>query len=223
MNSEPKRWPTFDAETLTPLNKDELSRVDAACNSFNEGFNNVYSYQWKASPFNLADLDYDFYEFGGEHWYRDNGYGFTCAWGQILVTSFGFQWMKMEGARDLPDWVLRHEDAFYIFFPWQTLWSVVESSGYQHEKAAGTWMRILNHVDEVYGLPKGWHIITDVLNGDIEWVPKRVGYEMQAIYNRPNWRFEILGLEPYGWDRDTDWDNVETYLNTKKKELGQDL
>ncbi len=141
MSIDPKRWPTFDAETLIPLDKDEISEVESACHSFNERFNSVfaeeYRYQWNASPLNLGNLNYDFYEFGGGHWYADHGYGFTCTWGQILVTSFGFRWMKMAGAENLRDWVLKHEEAIYGFFPWQTLWSIVESSGNQHEKAVG--------------------------------------------------------------------------------------
>lgn len=223
MTIDPKRWPTFGANTLTPLDRHEILELESACNSFNEQFNRLfaeeYRYKWTASPLNLGNLDYDFYEFGGGRWYSDNGYGFTCAWGQILVTSFGFHWMKMAGAENLSDWVLKHDEASYVFFPWQTLWSTVESSGNQHEKAAGAWMRILNQVDGVLGVPTSWHLIPDVLRGDMKWVPKRVADEMKAIYDHPQWCFEILGLWPYEWHRKADWGQIESYLKAKQMEL----
>jgi hypothetical protein len=107
MTSDRKCWSAFNAATLTPLDKEEILVVESACTSFNERFNSIFSeeyrYQWSASPLNLGNLDYDFYECGGGHWYSDNGYGFTCAWGQILVIKFGFRWMKMAGAENLRD------------------------------------------------------------------------------------------------------------------------
>lgn len=214
--------PKFDPDTLQELTAAELREIESGCAEFNTNFNSVFSaeqrYQWDASPRNLANLDYDFYEFGGGHWYRDSGYGFTCAWGQILVISFGFQWMKMEGGENLRDYVLKHDEARYLLFPWQTLWGVVESAGNQTEKAAGAWMRILNEVDAVLGIPTGWHIVTDAIRGDLK-APKRVVAEMKALYDRPGWRFEVLGLWPYEWQQKADWEQVISYLKTKQMEL----
>lgn len=211
---------TFDVETLRPLDPRDVAEIESACTVFNEQFNSVfakeYRYEWNASPLNLGNLDYDFYEFGGGHWYQDQGYGFTCAWGQILTTSFGFQWMKMEGATSLRDWVLKHGDASYVFFPWQTLWSIVESCGNQSEKAVGAWMRILNQVDSAYVIPTGWHIIPDVLQGDINWVPKRVASEMRKIYDHPSWCYETLGLWPYYWHRKANWNEVQQYIESTR-------
>ena len=223
MINDSQQWQPFDARTLKPLSEDEISVVESACNALNERLNSSvvpeFGYQWNASPLNFADLDYDFYEFGGGQWYQDNGFSFTCAWGQILANSFGFQWMKMEGGTGLRDWVLKSEEAYYVFFPWQTLWSAVESSGSQFQKAEATWMQILNHVDEVYGVPKGWHLITDILTEEFDWVPARAVREMKALYNSSGWEFGLLGLWPYEWDQNTDWEQVESYLKLKRMNL----
>ena len=224
MNSN--QWPTFDASSLQPLDSSEIKTIESACDKFNENFNNRFSdryqylrYQWTAAPGNFGDLDFDFYEFGGEHWYQDNGYGFTCAWGEILVKSFGFQWMKMEGATNLRDWVLLHDDAFQKFFPWHLLWSIVESGGHQFDKAEGAWMRILDQVDAVYPLPTGWHVISDVLSGEADWVPERVASEMKVISERPDWHFGVLGLWPYELTPESNWDEVLDNLKSKQIEM----
>lgn len=221
MNTDAKSWPMFNPNTLRPLNDEEIDHIRQAAHRFNrlfnEGLSEDFRYVFTASPRNLADLDYDFYELGGVNWYRDHGHGFTCAWGEILTQSFGFEWAAMQGAESLRDCVLRHQEASYVFFPWQTLWSIVESSGNQFEKAEGAWIRILKNVDSALGIPASWHPAVDAIRDEETSLPAKVIRPLRTLYDESDRFFEILSLEPYDWNDATDWDKVADWLNSQVK------
>lgn len=202
---------------LRPLTEVEANELDTSVHDFNRIFNEgllaEYRFKFDASPSNLADLDYDFYEFGGTNWYRDNGYGFTCAWAAILVKSFGFEWAALQGTSSLQNYLLYHRDAYFIFFPWHMLWSIVESGGSQHDKAFAAWVRILEQVDGVYGVPGGWHPAIDAIYGANELVPLAVVNELKRLRRGNPFFFYQLGLEPYDWSEKSDWDAVARWIN----------
>jgi hypothetical protein len=208
---------SFDAGKLRQLEGPALSALRASCDNFNDRFNQKlmeeFRYQFKAGPLNFSDLDYDFYEFGGDGWYHDHGHGFTCAWGTILVESFGFRWETMSDVASLNSCVLRHEEASHLFFPWQFLWSLVESAGYQFNKAEGAWLLTLERVDRVYGLPDGWHPAIDALREVPSSIPPNVVSELRKLREQSEEDFfHVLGLEPYGWAEGTDWDSVAGHV-----------
>jgi len=214
--SSDSHWPINEGR-LRPLTDQEANDFALAVREFNRIFNaglsGEYQYKFDASPTNLSNLDYDFYEFGGTHWYRDNGHGFTCAWAAILIKSFGFEWAALHGTASLQNCVLYYRDACFMLFPWQTLWSIVESGGNQHDKAFAAWVRVLEQVDGVYGVPKNWHPAIDAIYGDSELMPLAVVNQLKRLRRGNPFFFYQLGLEPYGWNEKSDWDGVARWIN----------
>lgn len=204
-------------DQLRPLTEEETSEFDYAVGEFNRLFNDglieEFRYRFDATPSNLSNLDYDFYEFGGTNWYRDNGHGFTCAWAAILIKSFGFEWAALRDSTSWRDHVLYHREGYCVFFPWQLLWSVVESGGNQHDKAFAAWVRILEQVDSIYGVPEGWHPAIDAILGVTTLVPLAVGNELKRFRRGNPFFFYELGLEPYDWNETSDWDSVARWIN----------
>lgn len=217
MKCTPSIRQAFDAQSLRPLNERDLSAIQSECrdfkSQFNKGLQEDYRVDFTGAPLDFDKLDYDFYEFGGGNWYRDNGFGFTCVWGTILVDNFGFRWESMNDATTLRDCVLRHEEASFIFFPWQHVWSFVESIGYAHHKAQGAWIQIVKSIDSVYVVPDGWHPAIDAIEGATSFIPPDVVGELRMFRDESEKFLELLGLHPYEWTEVTDWDAVKNWIH----------
>ncbi len=209
----------FTGLSLHPVSRDEFGLIIEASESFIERFKKSYSFDWKADPLNLEDLDYDFYEFGGTHWMSDEGLGFTSAWCEILTANFGFRWMKPEDVREFREFILCSPEGYLVFHPWQLLWSIVHSAGHQQQKASGAWMQILNRVNNVYGVPDGWYPVADASLGRLSWVPKDVQEKLRDLFTDPGWFFELFGMEPYRWTEETEWNEVRNDIKAASHEI----
>ncbi|HVJ86073.1 MAG TPA: hypothetical protein VM452_10545 [Caulifigura sp.] len=204
---------SLDRSKLRPATQDELRFVEAEIERFTRWFNipTIPRYQFEGRPKDFSELDWVFYELGGDLWYRDNGLAFTCVWGNVLVRSFGFEWTMMHPPRDFRDYLLRHPEG-YVLFPWIRLWEAVDNpGGTQFHKSAHAWLRILVDVESRSYLPVGWHPATDAIRGDRTDFPKRVTQQLEELLSSPEYLL-TLGMWPYDWGAGADWPAIEGRL-----------
>jgi hypothetical protein len=214
-----------DVSRLRQASAEELLLVETGLADFSQAFNSVPHVQphpFIGTPADFSRLDWVFYELGGSLWYSDHGFGFTCVWGNVLVRSFGFHWSVMAPPRDLRDYVLHHPDAYQVF-PWQRLWETVENPGPQFAKGEAAWLRIVADVDLFGCAPRGWHPALDAIRGDRRDFPSKVTQMLRTFLERcPFSCFEQLTLWPYNWNADTQWDQVQIWLEHLLWKAGND-
>jgi hypothetical protein len=187
--------------------------VDRGRATFSEWFNavpNVAPHEFRGLPADIGITDWVFYELGGSLWDRDNGYALTCAWGNVLVQSFGFQWSVIGTPRDFRDYILHHP-AGYGLFPWKRLWeSVVSQGGGRFERL---WVRIMTDVEMFGSFPEGWYPAIDAIRGEpLGWPSEAIQLLKERFHDRPDTFFEELGLWPYDWTDKSDWSQILSWL-----------
>lgn len=201
----------MNPEQLRLVTPDELSLVERGLADFSAWFNavpKVRPHQFLGQPDDISTVDWVFYELGGSLWHRDQGLAMTCAWGNVLVRNFGFQWSVLGPPRDFRDYLLHHPEG-NLLFPWLRLWEAVFNPGPQYLALQSVWLRILTEKEVFSSLPIGWYPAINAIRGEpLGWPVEAVQLLANCFEERPETFFEEFGMEPYDWKAESDWDLI---------------
>ncbi len=204
---------------FTSLSSDDMQLIEARIASLRDWYG-----AFELSPINACSfdggtndvcaLDYIFYELGGTSWSWDDGLTHSIAWGNVAVRRFGFQWCKFAGDASPRQFVLRNPEVPCILFPWPRLYELVENPGRHDSAHAYLLLSTISDIDQCSVVPRGWHPALDAIEQTRSDFPDDVVAMLRRLYDDdPQW-IHHLGMSPYDWQKDMDWNVVRSTLQS---------
>ncbi len=184
-----------------------LEKMRAAYNRFD-----VEPCHFSGIPEDLSSLDYIPYELPMPDDCSEGSIPFCLAWGNVLVNSFGFEWLAESEHDDARLFALWHHDPQVLIFPYPRLLEIVRSVGCQDSPAETLWFDTVHYVDRWFVVPDGWHPVLDAINcPETIGCPKPFTESCRRLVSADIEFFHSMSTYPYKWARTKEWGRLLDY------------
>lgn len=191
----------------------------AALNSAVAGLRNAYDQfnvepcEFAGAPDDLSSLDFIQYELPISEEYAAGSLAFSLAWGNVLVTSFGFSWVVLDHLDGHAGFALRHEEPSVLIVPYIRLLEIIQSSGCQ-SPAESLWFDVIRYFDTHAHIPDGWHPVFDAVHCPNKLdCPNSTTSACQRLIETVPEFYASMSTFPYDWARNKQWSKLNEYAD----------
>lgn len=201
---------------MQPLTPHQIDAIESAVAGMRTAFNafQVEPCHFTGIPDDLSSLDFIPYELPMADEFAAGSVAFALAWGHVLATSFGFNWVATNDRAGTNEFALRHEDPAVLIFPYYRLLEITQSSGPQDSPAESLWFDTIRYIDQRANIPQGWHPVFDAAHfADKLGCPSSTTKACQRLIDIVPEFYATMSTYPYGWARNEQWDKLANYAD----------